>query len=186
MLRRKWFRIGRARVFGAPVYVHWSVFCVAAVLVLMSFKSPIHAVVALASYLGVIVTHELGHAWMARRLGCGVHAIYVAFLHGRCEYHAPYRESDDVLIAWGGVLAQLALAVPILIVAKVFDDRDFGYAAPVVAFLGYVNLLMALVNLAPAEGLDGHTAWRALPLLVQWWRARTLTRQTVVKLKRRR
>ena len=72
-----------------------------------------------------------------------------------------------MLIAWGGVAAQLAVAVPILIVATVFDQQDFGYAAPAIAFLGYVNALIALVNLAPAPGLDGHIAWRAVPLL---WR----------------
>jgi Zn-dependent protease len=141
-------------------------------IALMSFKSPIHAVVALASYLAIIITHELGHAWMAQRLGYGVDAIYVAFLHGFCVIDAPHSESDRVLIAWGGVLAQLATAVPILIVATVFDDRDFGYAAPVVAFLGYVNLLIALCNLTPAPSLDGETAWRAVPLLMRRWRRR--------------
>lgn len=93
----------------------------------------------------------------------------MAFLHGRCEYEMPDTQFEDALIAWGGVLAQLAIAVPILIVATVFGDRDRGYAGPAVAFLGYVNLLMALVNLTPAEGLDGHLAWRAIPLL---WRNR--------------
>lgn len=186
MLRRRWFWLRRARLLGAPVYVHWSVLAVAALLVVISFKSPIHAVVALASYLGVIVIHELGHAWMARRLGYRVNAIHVAFLHGSCEYDAAYSEWDDVRIAWGGVLAQLAIAVPILIVATALGDRDLGYAGPAVAFLGYVNLLIALVNLAPAPGLDGHKAWRVLPLFAQWWRARTATKQTVVKLKRRR
>jgi Zn-dependent protease len=62
--------------------------------------------------------------------------------------------------------------VPILIVATVFDDLDFGYAAPVIAFLGYVNLLIALCNLTPAPGLDGETAWRAVPLLLRRWRRR--------------
>jgi Zn-dependent protease len=185
MLRRKWFRLG-GKLLGASVYVHWSVFLAAALVVLMSFNSPIHAFVGLASYLGIIVLHELGHAWMARRLGCRVRSLCIGFVHGCCEYEAAETEAEDVLIAWAGALAQLAIAVPMLIVASLFADRDLGYAAPAVVFLGYVNLLIALVSLAPAPGLDGHTAWRGVPLLLDWWRARTATRQTVVKLKRRR
>jgi Zn-dependent protease len=166
---RAWFQFRRARILGASVYVHWSVLVVVALLALVSISSPIHAAVAIASYLGIIVIHEAGHAWVARRLGYGVDAIHVAFLHGYCTHDMPYNEMDHVLIAWGGVAAQLAVAIPILIVATIFDRQDFGYAAPAIAFLGYVNVLIALVNLAPAEGLDGRIAWRVIPLL---WRRR--------------
>lgn len=123
--------------------------------------------------------HEAGHAWVARRLGYGVDAIHVSFLHGYCTHDMPYTEKDHVLIAWGGVGAQLAVAIPILTVATIFDRQDFGYAAPVIAFLGYVNILIALINLTPTEGLDGHIAWRVIPLL--WKR-----RHTAGSRKRRR
>jgi Zn-dependent protease len=169
---RSWFRLGRARVLGARVYLHWSVIAVVGLLAFMSFQSPLHAAVSIASYLGVIIIHELGHALMARRLGYEVDAIRIAFLHGCCEYEAPHTELDDVLIAWAGVLAQFVVAVPVLIIATAFERYDFGYAAPAVVFLGYFNLLVALVNLAPAPGLDGKTAWRAIPLVSQWWSAR--------------
>lgn len=182
----QWILLRRIRVLGARVYLHWSVLAVAGLLALMSFSSPIHAAVAIVSYLSVVLLHEVGHAWMARRLGYDVDSIRVAFLHGRCEYEAPYSETDEVLIAWGGVLAQLAVAAPILIVAALFGQNDFGYAAPAVVFLGYVNLLIALVNLAPAPELDGHIAWRAIPLFGQWLRARRDTKRTVNDLTRRK
>lgn len=182
----KWFRIGNTRVLGARLYLHWSVIAVVGLLAFMSFTSPIHAAVSIASYLGVIVIHELGHALTARHLGYDVDAIRIAFFHGRCDHEAPHRESDDVLIAWGGVIAQWAVAAPILVIATVFEEFDFGYAAPAVVFLGYLNVLVALVNLAPTPGLDGHTAWRAIPLLRRWWSARKATKRTPVKLTRRR
>jgi Zn-dependent protease len=183
---RKWFRLGRLRIFGAHVYLHWSVLAIVGLLAFMSYKSPIHAAVSIVSYLGVILIHEMGHALVARRLGYDVDAVRVAFFHGRCEHEAPHTESDDVLVAWGGVLAQFAVALPTLILAAAFEEYDLGYAAPAVVFLGYVNILVALVNLAPAPELDGHTAWRAIPLLRRWWSARRVTKRALGGLNRRR
>jgi Zn-dependent protease len=168
-MRQKWLQLRRVRILGARVYVHWSAFAVVLLLALVSVRSPVYAAIAIASYLGMIFLHEAGHAWVARRLGYEVEALYVAFLHGRCEYEVPDTQFEDALIAWGGALAQLAVAAPILVVATVCGDRDLGFGGPAVAVLGYVNLLVALVNLAPAEGLDGHKAWRAIPL---FWRYR--------------
>jgi Zn-dependent protease len=185
-MRQKWLQLRRARILGARVYVHWSVFAVVLLLALVSLRSPIYAVISIASYLAVIVIHETGHAWVARRLGYYVDAIRIGFFHGQCESDAPHSESDHVMIAWGGVLAQLAVAVPILIVAKLSGEPDFGYAGPLVGILGQINLLIALVNLAPAPVLDGHIAWRAVPLLWQWQRARATTKRSLGGLKRRR
>jgi Zn-dependent protease len=185
-MRQKWLQLRRVRILGAHVYVHWSVFAVVLLLALVSLRSPIYAAISIAAYLAVIVIHETGHAWVARRLGYHVGAIRIGFLHGECEIDAPHSEFDHVLFAWGGVLAQLAVAVPILVVAKLSGEPDFGYAGPIVAILGPINLMIALLNLAPAPGLDGHIAWRAVPLLWQWQRARTTTKRSLSGLKRRR
>lgn len=181
-----WFRLRRVRILGAPIYVHWSVFLVLALLAFMSFRSLPYAVVAIASYLSIIVIHESGHVWMARRLGCGVAAIRVAFLHGSCTCTDIHGERDHVLIAWAGILAQLAVALPVLVLGALLEDYELGYAAPAVVFLGYVNVAIALINLAPARGLDGQQAWRALPLLWKWWSARWVGRRVVRRPTRRK
>jgi Zn-dependent protease len=186
MVMKRWFWLRRVRIFNARWYVHGSVLLIVALLALMSFQSPIHAVVAIASYFAIILVHELGHALMARRLGYDVDAIRLALFHGRCEYEAPHTEMDDVLISWAGVLAQMAIAVPVLVVATLFENHDFGYAAPAIVFLGYVNLLIALVNLAPSSGLDGDTAWRVIPILRGRWIARRVSNRALSSRSRRK
>jgi Zn-dependent protease len=172
---RKWFRLRQPRLFGASIYIHWSVLALIAVLAAFSISSPIHAFVAIASYLGVIVTHELGHAYVARRRGLEVLSIHIGLLHGRCDHEAPDHEWDDVAIAWGGVLAQLLIAIPFLIFGAVFNEAVLEYLGAAVLILGYLNLLIALLNLAPANGLDGEVAWRIIPLLRARWVARRAT-----------
>lgn len=172
MSATSWLQVRRVRILGARVYLHWSVVAVCAVLALLSFKSPIEAAVSITSYLSVILLHEAGHACVAHRLGYAVDAIRIAFCHGTCEFEAPHSERDEVLICWGGVIAQLVVALPILSVATAFEGQDFGHAAPVVVALGYWSVMVALLNLAPLPGLDGHRAWRVVPLLVQAYRAR--------------
>jgi Zn-dependent protease len=161
---RKWVGLKRLRLFGAPIYIHWSVFAVVLALVAISFESPIYALVTILSYLGIIVMHECGHAFVARTRGYDVHSMRIGFLHGRCEYEAPEYEWDEVAIAWGGVVAQLLVAVPVLVLAQM-SGRDLGYLGPAIVILGYLNLMIALLNLAPAAGLDGEIAWRVIPLL---------------------
>lgn len=93
---------------------------------------------------------------------------------------------EDVLIAWGGVTAQLLIAIPILLLAWLLGDREVAYVGPVIAFLGYVNLLVALANLAPGEGFDGKLAWRVIPLSFRWWQARKVAKKTVRLVSRRK
>jgi Zn-dependent protease len=164
--------LGKISVFGAPIWVHWSVLVMVGLLLLVSLTSPIYAMLSIASYLAIITLHEAGHAYLARRSGYRVTAIRLGLIHGSCEYEAPQHESEGVLIAWGGVAAQLCIAFPVLLIAWALGTRELYYFGPVVAFLGYVNLLVAFVNLAPAEGLDGKRAWRAIPLFFRWCRAR--------------
>jgi len=182
---RSWIGHRRLRAFRAPIYMHWSVFVVAGVLLMASLDSAAHAVIAIASYLSIIVIHEFGHAWMARRRGYEVVSIRIAMFHGRCEHEAAQYEWDDVAIVWGGVLAQLAVAIPMFVLSAVTTSQMLGPFELAVAMLSRVNLLVALFNLIPAPGFDGEKAWRVIPLARDWWRSRQTTKRALRKWTRR-
>ena len=158
-------RIRRVKVFGARVYIHWSVLLVAAGLLALSIRKPLLAVVTIGCYFGIIFLHEAGHALFARWLGYKPFALYVGFVHGRCEYEEPYSVKHEAIVAWGGVAAQLAVAIPLILLAQTTSVASVPGLGPVIGFLGYINLVVALFNLTPVAPLDGAQAWALVPIL---------------------
>ena len=163
-MRSTW-RLGRWR--GVPITLHWTV-----LLALPWFyyqtRSFTATAIACVAFFFLLVVHELGHAAVARWRNVAVERIQLYFIHGLCTHDEPYYEEDDVLIAWGGVAAQLvvlvvAFAANLLLPAS----TPFAYevAAPLFGVLIQTNLLMMVINLIPVAPLDGAKAWRVLPLL---------------------
>jgi Zn-dependent protease len=111
--------------------------------------------------------HEAGHAFVANKLGYSVRVIYLGFLHGQCVLEAPYNQKHRSLIAWGGVTAQFVVALPLIIGAQTMGINEIYGVGPIVAFLGYISALIALINLAPSRLLDGSEAWKLIPVLVK-------------------
>lgn len=182
----QWIHVASFGRVRTPVFVHWSAFLVAVALGTLSLKSPIYAALAIVCYFTVIAIHELGHAWVARRLGYDVLAIRIGLIHGQCVHEATETEWEAVLVAWGGVAAQVCVAAAALVVAKLVDGLDVPYFGLVVVFLGYLNFLVAFVNLAPGPGMDGATAWRIVPLSWRRWRANRVARKALRSIARRR
>ena len=169
MFSKRYFLIRGLKVFGAPVYLHISAVVVLVLLGLATLNDPAFGVVAVISYFAIILIHEAGHAFDAHKLGLEVLNIQVGWIHGACEYEAARNELGSILVAWGGVAAQLLVAIPVLVVGALYPLEDHGIFGPVLIFLGYVNLLIALINLAPSTLLDGGEAWRIVPY---WFRNR--------------
>ena len=182
----RYYRLRMVRIFGAPVSVHWSVLVATAVLAVSALRSPIYAIAAISSYLGILLVHETGHAFVARRLHLDVLSIKIGVIHGLCEYEAPENTWDETLVSWGGVLAQVCVGVLVFLAVALLRPSKLGYAGPVVVFLGYINLMVAAVNLAPTPGLDGYKAWRIVPLVVQRIRAKRAASQIVGRAKNAR
>jgi Zn-dependent protease len=140
------------------------------VLTAGALGSPLYAAVAVFSLLALVLIHELGHAFIAHRLRLEVTAVYFSLIHGRCEYEAPDSEWEAALVAWGGVAAQLVVAIPVLLLDSLWRG-DWAVLSPVVLILGYWSLFIAIYNLVPLPGTDGQLAWRVVPMLTQQWRS---------------
>ena len=167
------------RIFGAPVHVHWSALVIVVGLVAGWIKEPFSALAIICSYFGIILLHESGHAYFALRLGCRPINIYLSFIHGVCEHHAPYSFKDECIIAWGGVSAQFAVAIPLIVLAQTTSLTELPIFGILIVFFGYINAFIAIVNLAPAKGLDGANAWRLIPLLIKQYRRKAVSKKIV-------
>lgn len=177
----------RPRILGARLHIHWSAFVASGIAFGAFIRQPIHAVILVACYFGLILLHEAGHALMAKRLGYEASDIYLTFIHGLCVFEHPDTLRDDAMIAWGGVLAQFLVAVPLMAVHQTLAPGANPLFSIIVAMLGYMSVLMACFNLAPAKGLDGHLAWRLIPILIgdvrNSWAAKRATKDIIRRLK---
>jgi stage IV sporulation protein FB len=185
MSNRWWLPVRRLRAFGATVHVHFFVLIATGLLPVLAVRNFALAVAAVISYLAIIFVHELGHAAVAHWLGYDVNAIYVGLIHGRCEYEHPDTEWEAALVSFGGAAAQFLVAVLVFSVATVLPDGLATYFGPIVVFLGYLNVSIALLNLAPVAALDGKTAWRVLPGPMSWWRGRARVRKAIRRASKR-
>jgi Zn-dependent protease len=165
MTRDGYFLLKGARVLGARLHVHWSAVAVSVGLLAAWHRQPGLALEAVACYFGLILLHEAGHAAMALRLGYRALDIQLSLFHGRCWYEQPDTLREEATVAWGGVLAQLAIAIPLVALAQVPSFASTSMAGIAIAAFGYFSLAMVVLNLAPVRGLDGAIAWRLLPIL---------------------
>ena len=154
------------QIRGVDTYVHWSVFAIAALMLMNVGSRPGLTLVGLLSYLSVILIHEVGHLVAAQRLGCRVESIKLYALFGTTDFETPWTRLDHCVIAWSGVLAQAVVAIPLVAWVSVFGFTDIGVVNAILAILGYFSLGIAVFNLLPIKPLDGATAWGLLPALL--------------------
>lgn len=164
------------RIRGATLYVHWSVLAVTAVLTLAAIEDALSTLFLIAAYLGLLLLHEYGHLLAAHRVRSRVTSIELYPFHGITRFDAPWTHLETCVVAWGGVLAQAAVAAPLILWAQIVGFTPFGPINAVMVVFGYYSGLMVVLNLLPVPGLDGATAWRIVPH--QWRRARKTRRRT--------
>src|SRR5882672_4063264 len=114
------------RIKGVDVYVHWSVFLIAALMLASTSRRPGLTLAGIGAWLGLIFIHECGHLIVAQRRHCEVLSIELYPIHGWCRFKVPWSRFDHCLIAWGGVAAQAVVAVPLVTYVSVFGYTRFA------------------------------------------------------------
>jgi Zn-dependent protease len=162
-----------AQVRGVDIYVHWSIFAIGILILAGLVRKPASTLLGMAAYLGLLIIHESGHLMMARRRGYQAFSIALYPFLGLAYFEKPDSRIDGALIAWGGVLAQMVVAIPLTLYVALAGYTRFEGLNAVLAILGGYSLFLAVFNLLPVRPLDGSKAWDIVPA---WFEQRRLRR----------
>jgi stage IV sporulation protein FB len=161
-----------AQIKGVNVYAHWTVLLVGAAMLLGAARNARLTFVVLISYMSVLLIHECGHLIAAQRRRYAVQCIELYPIFGFTRFEIPQSRLDMCGIAWGGVIAQAVIGIPLVIWIAVVGYTQVEEINAALAILGVYNLCVAAFNLLPIPPLDGAVAWKLIPAL--WERARYL------------
>ena len=170
------FSLGR--ISGIRIGVNWSVLLIVALLAygLAAGQFPAAAprrpvaeyvaaaVVTAVAYLGSLLAHELAHSLVARRNGLKAEGITLWLLGGvsRLQGEVP-DPGAEVRVAGVGPLVSLVLGGAFLLVAWLVHASGVqGVVVAALAWLGGINVLLAVFNVIPAAPLDGGRLLRAV------------------------
>jgi stage IV sporulation protein FB len=160
------------RIRGVQVFVHWSVLVIAALILLRMYKEPVLWIVTVVSYMGVLLLHESRHMIAAQRRRYEVLAIELYPVYGITLLESATSRIDRDVIAWGGIVAQLVVAVPLVVHFYIFGATRYAGLNAVLTVFGFYSVFIAVFNLIPMRPLDGATAWDLIPALIQRARIR--------------
>src|SRR5689334_3500121 len=135
----KSWRLGS--LLGFPVEINLS-FLLLLALVFVAFGGAMGVFVVALAFASVLI-HELGHAVVARRLGVHVAGIELSFFGGAAKMvQLPRTANHELMIAAAGPAVSLMLG-----------GAGIGLGAllhlPLLAMIGYINLVIAGFNLIP-------------------------------------
>jgi membrane-associated protease RseP (regulator of RpoE activity) len=141
-------------------------------MIYATYRSPWVTLAGGISWLALILLHECGHMVAAHRMRSKVLNIELYPIHGLCRFEQPWSRFNHCVIAWGGVIAQAVVAIPVLLWLEVFGYTRFPAVNAVLGILGPYSLAITLFNLIPAGRLDGVMAWKIIPEFVHRVKAR--------------
>jgi Zn-dependent protease/predicted transcriptional regulator len=170
------FSLGR--ISGIRIGVNWSVLLIVALLAYglavgqFPAEAPRHpeaeyvvaGVVTAVVYIGSLLAHELAHSLVARRHGVKVEDITLWLLGGVSRLEGEFPDPGaELRIAGAGPLSSLLLGGLFVLVAWLVAMAGArGLVVAALAWLGGINILLAVFNVIPAAPLDGGRLLRAV------------------------
>jgi stage IV sporulation protein FB len=151
------------QIRGVDTYVHWSVFAVVAFILAGVIADPGLSLLGLICYFAVLLIHEAGHLIAAQRKGCRVLSIELYPVFGVTRFETPWSRLDHCAIAWGGVIAQALVFIPLIGWIVTHGYTRVEGLNMIFAILGFFSFAVAIFNLLPFPPLDGAVAWHLLP-----------------------
>lgn len=143
------------------VSMHWTVL-LAFVWLYMFFRDVLATLIASVALFALFVAHEFGHVAVLRRRKIEVYAIELNGLHGQTS-HEWVSGTNDILVAWGGVGAQLIILLLATgaswALGSVSNSVVMTIAGPILSVFTWINIFLILVALLPIGPFDGQSAW---------------------------
>ena len=176
-------QIKLGRIGGIEIGLHYSWFLIAA-LIAFSLAAHFHsirlgwsnqliwgvAIVTAVLFFVALLLHELAHSLVAKSRGLNVRAITLFALGGvsQIESEAPDAKSE-FWIAIVGPITSAVIGIVCLWAARLSGWTPNNEAptviVPILLWLGYINLGLAVFNMIPGYPLDGGRVLRS----VVWW-----------------
>ncbi|SCK36055.1 site-2 protease family protein [Streptomyces sp. WMMB 322] len=179
------------RIAGVRIGVHWSVLLIFGLIAFGLARgrlaaaypdSPVAAywaagLLAAVVFFASLLAHELAHAVVARRNGVDVDDIVLWLLGGAARLKSEAADpAAELRIAGIGPLVSLVLGGLFVLLAWLLHLGSApGLVVESVAWLGAINVLLAVFNTIPAAPLDGGRLLRAF----LWWRTGDRLKATV-------
>lgn len=174
------------RFAGIDVFLHWSWFVVAAVMLKMrgdEYSSFLWNFIEYLALFTIVLMHEFGHSLACRQVGGQANQIVLWPLGGVAYVAPPPRPGPVLWSIAAGPLVNVIL-MPVLLCLD-FLSGTFGLAeaAPsvskLIANVLYINWLLLCFNLLPVYPLDGGQILRSL-LWFPFGRGRSLMITTII------
>jgi Zn-dependent protease/CBS domain-containing protein len=174
------FHLGR--IAGIRIGVNWSVLVIFVLIAwgLAASRFPasypqyrngayiVAAVLTAVVFFISLLAHEISHALVARRNGLHVQDITLWLFGGVARFSGEARNPGaELRIAGVGPLVSLLLGAVFLGVAALLRAGSYdGLVLAAFAWLGGINIALAVFNAIPAAPLDGGRLLRS----IIWWR----------------
>lgn len=138
---------------GVDVYAHWSLLIAA--IYFIDGDNIGRGIAAFFALMGIVLLHELGHVFAARRVGGESKAVMLSLFFGLAFTKVPHRPGPQFWSVAGGPLVNLVL-LPLLMGGAIAASA-LG-ATEVARFCGmafFINKWLLIINVLPIYPMDG-------------------------------